>query len=613
MRVPTKEALLSRLHYSPFLRLLLLGDVWVRLAILIALVVGTGLVLLLGEFWTVTPPGFSPRIKITGLDYFQAKALQRSARRAQLENRYDTALFAWRSALANHPGDLESLRGFLRTLIEAPEVQSFASVATHQSIWLLRLTQTNLSDLELFANVSERLQSRELAALTIESHAGALTPPLEKFLLRFYFDQNEMEAFATRWERRQDRNPDTELGLYRVAYDAGWGPRHGRLQARKALLSHLDLPESKTLATRLLLRVAFEENDLAAYEKYLASLVQSGLDQFAEHLRLWKLMAAAGQKETALNLARQSSKRPEKLEEVNQLAVFFAQYEQFKESVALFETHSPALGAHPQFWIHFAERLIEARQWEDLLQLALTIRTQDHLQSTLPGFSHFIEGLSELRLGRSALAQSSFEKVMAAEFANAGLAVRVARGLIEAKQHAIAKNVLLKWRAALPSDYTFWLLLFAAADETKDVPLMLESSERAYALRPADPVAINNRAATLLIAREKPEEAVRLSLILLARFPNSIIARINHGAALLINNRVPEAEMLLQQVPTNHFTMAERSLYHFDWFEICLKRTDPAEAERHAQMIDPDFLYPPQRTWFSEACSRLGLTLHKRN
>ena len=47
---------------------------------------------------------------------------------------------------------------------------------------------------------------------------------------------------------------------------------------------------------------------------------------------------------------------------------------------------------------------------------------------------------------------------------------------------------------------TYWLLLFVAADKLKDVDLMLSSATKAIALRPKDPIAINNFAAALIIA-----------------------------------------------------------------------------------------------------------------
>ena len=72
--------------------------------------------------WTVSPPGFKPVLKVSGLDLVQAWSLKRSALKAAAAGKDDDAAYAWQAAIANDAADPDLFRGSLRHLLNTRRV-----------------------------------------------------------------------------------------------------------------------------------------------------------------------------------------------------------------------------------------------------------------------------------------------------------------------------------------------------------------------------------------------------------------------------------------------------------------------------------------------------------
>src|SRR5882762_4186695 len=118
---PIRERLETELYpkliYSPFLRLVLF-NFWFRLVFVCFVLLLLFLALFLPRIWRVTPPGFLPVVKISGLDMTQAWSLKRSALKAQAAGEFERANYAWGAAVANNPGNPELFRGALRNVLQ---------------------------------------------------------------------------------------------------------------------------------------------------------------------------------------------------------------------------------------------------------------------------------------------------------------------------------------------------------------------------------------------------------------------------------------------------------------------------------------------------------------
>src|SRR5689334_6947959 len=155
-KLPEKDVLAAKLIDYPLLNSMLrmlLYEKLFRLALagLFVLLFSTGL--FIAKIWTVSPAGFSPKIRISGLDYVQAWSLRRTALKQMAQGQFDDALYSWRVAVANNSANPELVRGCLNHLLNGTDKRRCAPAVVTYTRWLLRLTQTNQADLELSARL----------------------------------------------------------------------------------------------------------------------------------------------------------------------------------------------------------------------------------------------------------------------------------------------------------------------------------------------------------------------------------------------------------------------------------------------------------------------------
>ncbi|MBI4662016.1 MAG: hypothetical protein HY735_24605 [Verrucomicrobia bacterium] len=183
--------------------------------------------------------------------------------------------------------------------------------------------------------------------------------------------------------------------------------------------------------------------------------------------------------------------------------------------------------------------------------------------------------------------------------------MRVASQLLRLGYALYSSEILRKLEPAFERDLDYWKLAFAAADAVKDADLMLHAGKRAYEIAPEDAAVLNNYAAALLVCRENPAEALRLTFLVRSRFPDSLIATLNHVEALLLNLRASEAEELLSTIDSTQLTPAEAASFHLNAFQTYCALGRKDEAAVANERIDSDHLYPAQRDWLDQARKQL--------
>ncbi|MDA7657781.1 hypothetical protein N8737_03670, partial [Verrucomicrobia bacterium] len=97
-----------RLSFSP----------WLKGVFVLFLCCFIGVALTMPKVWKSTPDGFSPEIKISLFDRFRAWSLHQFAMEAKEDGRDESALQAWREAIANHPGEIGLRRGYSELLVD---------------------------------------------------------------------------------------------------------------------------------------------------------------------------------------------------------------------------------------------------------------------------------------------------------------------------------------------------------------------------------------------------------------------------------------------------------------------------------------------------------------
>lgn len=593
-----KKRLASYLMNWPFLRVLLF-DPWFR----VAFVGFLGLLLLLAiglpKIWRTTPKGFKPEVRISLLDRAQAWSLQRSARKLAAASNDEGAEFAWHASIANHPAHLGHLRSYVEFCLQTPgDRDARLKAAVGYVGWLLRLSGTNKMDLLLAVRVFDRLRyDRELIEL-VRGQSVDEDTEIPSAWLRALFHSRAMDDFRRGIETLRARGRlDADMELYEAAYQAGWGSGELRAAGRQRLEEAADRSPAPVLPHRLLLAVSAQNGDLARYERSLKALAALGADTLSEHAMLWGLLAAEGRAEEARERLRNYDVEPTTASEAVLTAGTMRMLGMREEELAFWRRQSTRLGGAPAVWIAFGDLLIEMRRWSDLRVMAAQLRESGTSADVLRGYSYFLEGRAEYADGRWQSAEDAFAQAGQLGSSDPRMALDVARRLVMLHQADHAMPILLSLETRMGDQPDYWQVRFGAHAQQRDWRGMLASAERGYAINPKDLSSINNMAAMWLVTRQKPEEALKLTLELVLARPDATASRINRSLALTRNHRVAESEEMLKSIVPQKLSAEELNAYHMAWMEYYHARGDLESARGQLRRVDARLLLEPQLDW----------------
>ena len=594
-----KRKLSTALIYSPFIRLLLFSF-WFQLAFGAAFCLAVFTALYVPKIWTASPEHFLPVVKVSALDKTQNWALKRSARKAAAERDYKRAAQSWEAAVAQNPADLSALRGFLNNALnlEKADRHLFRS-AVSQMTWLMRLSQTNSADVQLTAKVCDKFKWHDVAAYCLGNIKGDLPPDAEAVYLKALFHQGRLGEFKSRYEKVAARIEDQEVPLYALALEAGstgGDAERAEQELEKAVLSG----EHSQLAARLRMVVCGEKGNVEAYARHLQTLALRNQDTVSDHANYWVLLKQRDRKEEAIKLAHEFTRAPASSMETVRLADAYYQLGMLAETRDLLKKTAPAFANSHEVWVAYAAVLERASDWAGMRAIALRLREEMSSRDTLWGFAYYLEGRAELSEKRVSSAERAFEKAAECTYEIPPLGMSVAGELVKLKYPTHALKIYQALEPSFRDDPAFWKGFFDAAFAAHDAQWVLKSSERCYQLNPREASAHNRYAAALLVNRSKPEEVIKLTIQLVASFPNSLSAQINHSYALLLNQRTEEALALLQSINVAALSPGEASDFHLALFEAYHNLARWEDAEKVRSKIAASTLFPVQRKWLNE-------------
>lgn len=603
-----KKELNRKLIYYPLLRMLLF-KAWFRVAFLFCCAIGLIGSLYLPRMWKSSPADFFPVVKVSALDMTQAWALKRSAQKAAESGDRASANLSWQTAIANNPADAEAVRGFLHNLLkmEKPDKRS-TSIGIAQTLWLLRLTGTNSADVELSAQAYDHFRFYDVALYVLTPLEEKLPPKAQPPYLKALFHQGKFSQFG---ETIRKFGPnlliDQDLKLYQLAFQAGWSDQGSSAEALEALGQARENRETKVLANRLYMMVASKRGDVAAYGESLGELEKWNQASVADHTGYWTVLARAGQKEQARELALAFTRSPGSGMESVRLAEIYHSLGLKEQSRDVLKRFAPQFGYSPEVWLSYASLLEDDEDWMELRGLALQIRKLDQIRDTLEAYTYYLEGRAELGHGRMATAEAAFRTAASGKFEYPGLALLVARNLLKFNYPIFAKQLLLPLEESYKGRSDYWESCFEAAHKLKDSEWLLKAATITYQEKPGDPALLNRLAASLIVNRARPEEAVRQTLQLIAAYPNSLAAVVNHSLALLLNRRTAEAAEQLERVNPEALSPSEAAAYYLALFDLHLQRGELTQAAEAAAKIQRSHLFPPQVAWLEEKVKTLPL------
>ena len=581
---------------------LLIFHFWFRLAFLAFLLLVLFIALYLPKIWTMSPPGFLPIVKVSGLDLTQAWSLRRTALQAQAMGQKEQALHAWRAAVVNNPANPELVRGFLRAATQSDKWVNYLGMAVGQSFWLLRLTQTNQADLVLTAQVLEKYQLYDLLLTMLDPKLAPASLTLQGSRLKALLFTGQMRGFAALWDKYAGLfSAQPDLALYHAAYVAGWGPVENRAAGRQQLEEAIAGPSHQVLANRLLASVCIQLEDPQQYEQCLRRLEDLRAVTLLDRIDYWRLLAATGYTKEAAKAAEDYAFPPVSALETLRLAQVYVELGHRDLARQVLERYASEFSYLEGMWILYSQLLIQDQQWESLDTLALQIRNEEGVRASLAGYSYYLEGRAELGLNRPAMANAAFKRTVEFNFPNHELAMSTAAQFLQLGHPDLAMALLKKLPKEMSANLTYWKLMFATAYELKDPDTLLSSATAAYNMRTNDIVFVNNYAAALLTTRTKPEDAIRFTVQMMAHEPDSVAVRVNHSLALVMNQRPREALELLHTIDAKSLSPVEANAYYLTLFEVQLKLEQWDQARQASEHIATKFLFPNQLHWLEQA------------
>jgi tetratricopeptide (TPR) repeat protein len=318
------------------------------------------------------------------------------------------------------------------------------------------------------------------------------------------------------------------------------------------------------------------------------------------------LLANNGRAEDAKRFARAYTKPPGSSRHLIALADAYVGLGLRDLAQRCFQSAPSHFFGSEEVWIKYAEFLVQDRNWDDLRTAAVRMRTRDQANQEFIGYTYFLEGWAEHELGRLSPADEAFRRMNQNWIrGNARLALMSGAHLVTLGRATSAWELLSKFEEELNNRPEYWTTVYDAAKQLKDADLLLKAAKKEYHLVPADPTPASHYAAALLIKGQEPETAVKLTMQLMAAFPNSPTARINHSFALLLNKRVGDARSVLAGMKPNLLTPEVAASFHMASFLISCEQGDSGEAWRVFDRIDPKYLFPSDLAWIEESRKKL--------
>lgn len=590
--------LLQILQEDPLFRWAFAGVVLLLLA----------LAVLIPKIWIMTPRGFNPVIRISGLDMMQSRSLMRTARKHAETGRTAEAMQAWTAAVVNNPAELDAVQGLLNAFLIGGVVEPRTlSLAVGQGNWLLQLGGTNLADVDLVAQVYRKGQLPEGVIQLLSDPSHPMTAFGAGLLGESYFELGRMNLFDAHWTRHESElASDPRMRLYRAAWSAGWGSPGGVPGGIRALEEASREGGEREHAMHLLLWVLAQRQELAAFEKVFGELQGLRADRMEDHARWWVLLDHAGRREDAMARARAYAVPPRTAIEARLLLGVWARLGLHDLIVGFARQQLGAFTNARALRQLVGRQLIAGQRWEDLRTIAVELRANGRLVADLGGYSHYLEGVAEHGLERRSRAMDSFPRMMKDLPEDPVLNVEMAGTLRRLGYPEFAREIIRLQESALGNQAEYWQGLAQAAHDSRDAETLLAACERGYQLAPGNLPAANNFAAALLTHRRDPAEAIRITLQVLGKLPESRLAQVNHALALAQMGRHADARVALAKLDQGELSAEERTHWALGGFECALAEGRVDEARKLIDQIELRYLFPPQLEWLNTARARMN-------
>ena len=598
---PQRKAKLLNYFYARDSRLLfvLFTSRWFRYSFALCLSIAIGVPIAVTKFIPATKPRFRPEIHFSLLDWTQAEALARTARKAVELAEPALAFSSWRMAIGNNPGKADFNRDYLKALVRMDKKRDHWKDAIQTSFWLLHLSNTNQSDLELAAKTFETYRLDQLVIQSIDAYSGKQSVELAQSYLRALFRTGRDDAFRDHWSAAPTGvSNDPTMKLYQVAFNASQGTASQVSQARTILEQAGTDPQFQLISKQLQLQICHRQGDLRTFETILKTLTENFDDSISDHLLYWDLLKKSGRVELARSRAKEFILPPQTGFHVVKIADAYTSLDLPELAISYLKNFSGEYGFQAQSQYTQASLLIAEERWPDVHRFALEIRNSERTSAPFLAFSYYLEGLSAIRRGRTQDAKVAFQQIRNYSMEGSNLGLYVGSNLWDLGYLEEAYAVLSPERQRYANNLTYWQLMLELSKSNQTAIQMLIAAENLFRLGPDHLPNQINYASLLISQRTQLERALGLTFDALIKAPNSLPVQVNYAQALAITGRPDKAAQILSSIDSKHFDTTQWQGFAFAWLTVHHQKRDAQKIQSLAKRVIPDLLLPGDRKYF---------------
>jgi hypothetical protein len=362
---------------------LLLRDWKFRLALGLLALAPLSLSILLLKVWKVSPTGYLPVSKISGLDFIQAWSLKRQALKQASEKRYDVAISSWNACIANRPFHATSIRDSLATFrqLTSPTWRHTLQVSFYGQM-LKALAPVQSRDLSLVAQTLLSMGAvTEAASLYQPSSLPLEREKLNLFSILYLMDDRGLpdpwvELLKHNAASRDDIAQEilSAYGILKVLNQKGIA--HGE----DARLRDVQIPtneKASDLSLHLGFLLAFKVGDFDALNGYLEALKTRDLIRSWHLLKKWRLQLTGDQRTRLWSEIRHEKELP--LLNADQVLMLAGIYLDLNKTAAcqdLLESWLEEMPSASSLWVLQGELLLKSGEWNRVRALAGRIRNE---------------------------------------------------------------------------------------------------------------------------------------------------------------------------------------------------------------------------------------------
>lgn len=600
MRFPTVRSLLNSIQdddHSFFNTLKKKG--WFPWAVGFCFTIVLGVPLVTAKIWPSTPAHVRPEIKISLLDWIESRSHLSKVERIVSGEAREDLIHTLKMALRSNPGNQSVNRQLLKALVTTDRRREHCQQAMNTTFWTLQLSQTNATDLVLACNVLKHYHLDTLHLELLEGYQGEKTPDIEKSYLEALFSNHRLEdVHVCLRDSRAGAKNDPEFQLYEAAI-LGAKKNGAHIKAAYEIIENATGNEkTAALASRLQLFLAQKQSNIELFEQAFTQLIHRFEDTTKDHFDYWNLLKEIGKLEKAQKAATTYNFRPKSAKEVVSAADSLTRLDLKDMAYQYLVNYADAFDLDESNRLAQSKILTENGEWDKLKGLARAIRSESKSSSPFIAYSYFLEGKALIETDQRNAAEIAISRISKHSMKGSDLALYVGSSLWTLGYPASAFAALSPEKTRYRNSSTYWELMLDVSKCLQKSSQMLIAAENLIRLDPKNISYLLHHSSYILAQRHRCDEALTITTRLLDRYPENPTVRLNHGCALMLNDRLEDAHSLLSNVDERILEPSNRHRYFLAWMELHFRTGDLGEAWRIGRQADPNILLPEERAHY---------------